>query len=81
MRCSEVLRKMKARLDMFLIGEPLSPKERAISESIKALKTLEVRQGRVSVDPSEVIDRQGYLDARRKAAGLVSGSTCGKDDA
>lgn len=37
---------------------------RAITESIKALKTLKVKDGRVSVDPCEVLDRPGYLKER-----------------
>lgn len=50
----------------------LSEAELEVTASIKALKTLEVHRGRVSVSPSEVLDRPGYLEARKDAAALVS---------
>lgn len=53
------------------MGTPMTPAEREVTESLKALKTLDVSQGRVSVDPYEVIGRPGYLEARRRAADLV----------
>lgn len=49
----------------------MSLEEREVSESIKALKTIRVHGTGVSIDPSEVIDRPGYLEARRQAAVLV----------
>lgn len=53
--------------------KPMSAEDREIREAILSLKTLKVRDGRVSVDPSEVVDRPGYLEARRQAAQLVYG--------
>jgi hypothetical protein len=53
--------------------KPLSPEDREIRDSILSLKTLKVRDGRISVDPSEVLDQPGYLEARRQAAQLVHG--------
>lgn len=54
-----------------LVGEPLSADERRVTESIRALKTLNVIQGRVSIDPSEVLDYPGYLESRQRAAEWV----------
>ena len=51
---------------------PLSESEQMITESIKALKTLEVHEGRVSINPSEVLGQPGYLEARRHAAVFVT---------
>lgn len=56
---------------LFWRATPLSARERAISNEIKALKTLTVEDGRVSIDPSEVLDRPGYLQDRVRAAALV----------
>lgn len=56
---------------LFWKAKPLSPKDRAISESVRALKTLTVRDGRISIDPSEVLSQPGYLEARRNAARTV----------
>jgi len=70
-RCAVGLSSIGQWLERLLVGEPMSLAEREVSDSIKALKTLEVTQGRVSVDPSEVIGRPGYLDARRRAAVLI----------
>jgi hypothetical protein len=53
--------------------KPMSPEAREVRDSILALKTLKVRCGRVSIDPSEVLDQPGYLEARRQAAELVHG--------
>lgn len=53
--------------------KPLSPEDREIRDSILSLTTLKVRNGRVSIDPSEVLDRPGYLESRRQAADLVHG--------
>lgn len=50
----------------------LSEAEQKITDSIKALKTLEVHEGRVSISPSEVLGQPGYLEARRHAAKLVT---------
>ncbi len=53
--------------------KPMSPEDREIRDSILSLKTLKVRDGRVSVAPSEVLDRPGYIEERRRAAELVYG--------
>lgn len=50
----------------------LSDPEQEVTASIKALRTLVVHGGRVSISPSEVIDQPGYLEARRRAAALVT---------
>lgn len=52
-------------------SKQMSPHEREITESIKSLKTLTVRDGRVSIDPSEVLLQPGYLEDRKRAAQLV----------
>ncbi|MFR0713630.1 hypothetical protein ACLUS7_01095 [Enterobacterales bacterium BD_CKDN230030183-1A_HGKHYDSX7] len=61
------------RLVGWLVGKPLSLEEQKISESLKSLHTLRCEGGRVSVDPTEVLDRPGYLSSRTAAAALVSG--------
>lgn len=43
----------------------------AVTDSIKSLKTLTCRDGRVSVDPREILEWPGYQEARRSAAALV----------
>ena len=53
------------------IKTPVSPHEREITELITSLKTLTVRDGRVSIDPSEVLLQPGYLEDRKRAAQLV----------
>ncbi|MNJ07460.1 hypothetical protein D3C77_15580 [compost metagenome] len=50
----------------------LSEVDQQITDSIKALKTLEIHDGRVSISPSEVLGQPGYLEARRRAANLVT---------
>lgn len=57
----------------------LCPEEQAITDSLKALKTLRVKDGRVSVDAEEVIGRPGYLQARRQAAVLASSQAALRD--
>jgi hypothetical protein len=57
----------------FWRNKPMSPEDREIRDSILSLKTLKYHEGRVSIDPSEVLDRPGYLEARRQAADLVHG--------
>ena len=52
---------------------PLTDAEQEITDSLKALKTLTCIDGRVSISPSEVLDRPGYREARVKAAALISG--------
>jgi hypothetical protein len=42
-----------------------------VTASLKALKTLSCEAGRVSIAPEEVLDRPGYLEARRAAASLT----------
>lgn len=49
----------------------LSEEAMEVTASLKALKTLSCVNGRVSVQPSEVIDRPGYLSARSAAASLA----------
>lgn len=53
----------------------LTEYEREFTESIESSKTLTVPDGRVSIDPSEVLLSPGYLDDRRRAARLVKGAT------
>ena len=57
------------------LGQPetLTDAEQEISDSLKALKTLRCIDGRVSISPSEVLDRPGYREARVKAAALIPG--------
>lgn len=57
-----------------LVGEELSPAEREVTESLKALKTLKVSGGRVSVEPSEVLEYPGYQEARQRSAALLKAS-------
>ncbi|HDS1792740.1 hypothetical protein [Pseudomonas putida] len=64
----------RSQLLRWLAGEPLSLEEQEISESLKALRTLRYENGRVSVDPEEILDRPGYLLARAAAADLVNGA-------
>lgn len=49
----------------------MSDREREVSASIRALKTLRFENGRVSIDPQEVLDQPGYTEQRRAAAALV----------
>lgn len=49
----------------------MSDREREISASIRALKTLRFENGRVSIDPQEVLDQPGYIEQRAAAAALV----------
>lgn len=56
---------------MGLWSRKMSERDREITESLKALTTLRMEQGRVSIDPCEVIDRPGYLQARTAARELV----------
>lgn len=59
---------------MFWRRKPMSEVDREITASIKALKTLTCVERRVSVSPSEVTSRPGYLASRAQAAALVSKS-------
>jgi hypothetical protein len=52
----------------FLKLKLITNEARAITE---ALKTLKVEDGRVSIDPSEVIGRPGYLDERSRVGAMV----------
>jgi hypothetical protein len=45
--------------------------ERKVSESLKALHTLTYKEGRVSIDPQEVLNQPGYLEARIYAGSIV----------
>lgn len=49
----------------------MTDEARAITESIKTLRTLRVEGGRVSVDPCEVLEQPGYLEERARVGGLV----------
>ncbi len=71
--CRRFCSRTRSRLLRWLAGEPLSLEEQEISASLKALRTLRYENGRVSVDPEEVLDRPGYLLARVAAADLVNG--------
>jgi len=51
--------------------KPLSRREREISDSIRALKTLRVEDGRISIAPSEVLDQPGYIEERAAAGALL----------
>jgi hypothetical protein len=42
----------------------------------KVLKTLSFRDGRVSIEPEEVLCQLGYVEARRHATNLVRNPTC-----
>jgi hypothetical protein len=56
-----------------ILGKPgagQSPKSLEITASIQRLQTLTCRDGRVSIDPSEILTPQ-YLAARRRAAELL----------
>ncbi|MNE61234.1 hypothetical protein D3C80_1564340 [compost metagenome] len=55
----------------FMKPKVLTEEEREVTDSLKALKTLSCVDGRVSVRPSEVIDRPGYFAARTAAASLT----------
>jgi len=47
-----------------------------VTRSIKQLKTLTVRDGRVSISPEEVLNQPGYLEARAHAASLITLKPC-----
>lgn len=53
----------------FWQGSELSQKDRAVTDSLKALRTLRCQAGRVSIDPDEVLG-QPYIEARRHSASL-----------
>jgi hypothetical protein len=50
----------------------MTPNDREVTASLKALKTLTCREGRVSISPSEVTGQAGYLESRRQAAALLT---------
>ncbi|MBD9399098.1 hypothetical protein [Pseudomonas sp. PDM11] len=52
-------------------GTRLSPEDREISESIRRLKTLKVKDGHVSIDPSEIVT-DAFIQDRRDARRLLS---------
>lgn len=52
-------------------GARLSQEDREISESIRRLKTLKVKDGHVSIDPSEVVTEK-FIKDRRDARRLLS---------
>lgn len=49
----------------------MSAEDREISDSIRKLKTLRVKDGHVSIDPSEVVTI-AYTEDRRDARRLLS---------
>jgi len=53
-----------------------SEADNEITKSIKALKTLSIVDGRVSIAPSEVLGSSGYHEARARAADLVRKHQC-----
>ncbi|MGV8917092.1 MAG: hypothetical protein ACOH2R_04700 [Pseudomonas sp.] len=58
----------------FLFGEPgknMSKKDREISDSIRKLKSLNVVEGRVSIDASEVVTAE-FIKERENARRLLS---------
>lgn len=65
---------------MFWKKKAQSPEAQAVTDSIKALKTLRLHKGAlgeitgISISPSEVLTPQ-YLEDRRNAACLISGSS------
>jgi len=62
------------RIFTLLWGSPgarLSPEDREISESIRKLKTLRVRDGHMWIDPSEVVT-ESFIQDRRDARRLLS---------
>ncbi|MBF4557149.1 hypothetical protein H7698_13780 [Pseudomonas sp. p50] len=52
-------------------GEGMSQKDREISESIRKLKSLNVVEGRVSIDASEVVTAE-FIKERKEARRLLS---------
>jgi hypothetical protein len=60
---------------MFWKSKPMSDEAMAVTASIKALKTLTFKDGRVSIQPEEVLT-PGYEEARRQAARFVRSPAC-----
>lgn len=57
-----------------LLGEPgagMSQEDRDISDQIRKLKTLKVKDGHISIDPSEVVT-DAFIRDRREARRLLS---------
>lgn len=54
----------------FRQGFELSQKDRAVTDSLKALRTLRCQVG-ISIDPGEVLGQPGYIEERRRGARLV----------
>lgn len=52
-------------------GEGMSQKDREISDSIRKLKSLNVVEGRVSIDASEVVTAE-FIKEREEARRLLS---------
>jgi hypothetical protein len=61
---------------MFWKSKPMSDEAMAVTASIKALKTLTFKDGRVSIQPEEVLTQPGYQEARRQAARLIRPPAC-----
>lgn len=53
----------------------MSDREREVSASLRALKTLRFENGRISIDPQEVLNQPGYVEQRAAAAALVGPKT------
>lgn len=57
-----------------LYGEPgsgLSDEEKQMGSEIRALKTLRVFKGHISIDPSEVVT-ENFIKCRKDAARLIN---------
>ncbi|KQM53819.1 hypothetical protein ASE80_24110 [Pseudomonas sp. Leaf15] len=52
-------------------GEYMSQKDREISDSIRNLKSLSVVEGRISIEPSEVVTAE-FIKEREEARRLLS---------
>ena len=61
---------------MFWKSKQISDEDIAVTASIKALKTLTFKDGRVSIQPEEVLTQPGYQEARRQAARFLRSPAC-----
>lgn len=68
------MNKLAKKTLTWILGAPgtgMSAEDREISDSIRKLKTLRVKDGHVSIDPSEVVT-DAYIEDRRDARRLLS---------
>lgn len=66
--------RLVSRVVTLFLGAPgtgMSAEDREISDSIRKLKTLRVRDGHATIDPSEVVT-DAYIEDRRAARRLLS---------